>query len=97
MTLSVTVVISVIISLASQEVFLAINELVVVTCSVTPNLFHCYYSVFTYDSVCNSLLGLPQGKREMGEWTVEGKNCIEEADGIVQYLAFGMKGLGRYD
>jgi hypothetical protein len=46
LTLSVTAVISVIISLASQEVFLASNELVIVTWSVTPNLFHCYYSVY---------------------------------------------------
>ena len=97
MTLSVTALIFVIISLASQEVFLAINELVIVTCSITPCLFHCYYSVFTYDSVCNSLVGLPQGKREMGEWIVERKNCIEEAEDMVLYLAFGMKVLGRYD
>ena len=97
MTLSVTAVISVIISLASQEVFLAINELVLVTCSVTPNLFHCYYSVFTYNSVRHSLVGLPQGKREMGQRIVERNNCIEEAEDMVQYLAFGMKVLGRCD
>jgi len=97
MTLCVTALISVIISLASQEIFLAINELVIVTCSVTPNLFHCYYSVVTYNSVCNSFVGLPQGKREIGEWIVERKNLIEEAEDMVQYLAFGMKVLGRYD
>jgi len=97
MTLAVTAVISVIISLASQEVFLAINELVVVTRSVTPNLFHCYYNVFTYNSVCHNSVGLPQWKREMGEWIVERKNPIEDADDLVQYLAFGMKVLGRFD
>jgi len=97
MKLSVTALISVIISLASQEIFLANNELVIFTCSVTPNLFHCYYSIFTYSSVCNSLVPLPQGKREMGEWIVERKNCIEGAEDMVQYLAFGMKVLGRYD
>jgi len=43
------------------------------------------------------LVGLPQGKREMGEWIVEKKNCIEEAEDVVLYLAFGMKVLGRYD
>ena len=96
MTLSVTVLISVIISLASQEIFVAINELVIVPCSVTSNLIHCYYSVFTYNSVCNSLVRLPQGKREMGEWIVERKIHIEEAEDMVQYLGFGMKVLGRY-
>lgn len=47
--------------------------------------------------MCSSLVGLPQGKREMGEWIVERKHRIEEADDMVQYLAFGMKVLGRCD
>jgi len=33
----------------------------------------------------------------MGEWIVERKHRIEEADDMVQYLAFGMKVLGRCD
>jgi hypothetical protein len=35
--------------------------------------------------------------REIVEWIVERKNCIEVAEDMVQYLAFGMKVLERYD
>jgi hypothetical protein len=31
----------------------------------------------------------------MLEWIVERKNCIEEAEDMVQYLAFCLKVLGR--
>lgn len=33
----------------------------------------------------------------MGEWIVERKHHIEETEDMVQYLAFDMKVLGRYD
>jgi hypothetical protein len=33
----------------------------------------------------------------MGEWIVEGKNRTEEAEDMVQYLAFAMKVVGSYD